>query len=393
MKFTNVFSIVVLLTLMPLKSHAMDVSPPLMRQLLLCGQHLKNLTKCAVMMTSAFLSPEPTRRPLTNPTTSILAQLQTPFNKPLQAVAVNPIQDEFVLAGSNLLSFVNVYEPNRPEVLELPGEAYETIFYLRYNPQADSLLIESCLDRFCDSEQMAILNLATKTIQNTYSNVSIYNAFAFTADGTQVVMRNTEGNSPTVFTDIVWNPSTNEATSFPDPGGAGIVYFKGLNGQNTFVMNGVDDTLVWKLASPTKKTSVDIGPGNFTIFGKDETQLLYYDVRFFTTNLPGIIYLKNEETTTAVEFSDTEVPVAIAYCPKIKKFPLASGSYAFDNAHLIYMFDPETNKAEQWFTILNTNRYNFPTFSPDGCKFFVIAGQDPNNVEFSFMNFAQQEGL
>ena len=220
---------------MPLKSHAMDVSPPLMRQLLLCGQHLKNLTKCAVMMTSAFLSPEPTRRPLTNPTTSILAQLQTPFNKPLQAVAVNPIQDEFVLAGSNLLSFVNVYEPNRPEVLELPGEAYETIFYLRYNPQADSLLIESCLDRFCDSEQMAILNLATKTIQNTYSNVSIYNAFAFTADGTQVVMRNTEGNSPTVFTDIVWDPSTNKATSFPDPGGAGIVYFKGLNGQNTFV--------------------------------------------------------------------------------------------------------------------------------------------------------------
>jgi hypothetical protein len=370
----------------------MDASPSFMRQLFSCGQHIKTLTKCA-LITSALISPDNVRRPLTNPTTSILPQLQTPFNVPLQAVAVNPLQDEFVLAGSNVLSFVNVYEPNRPEVLELPGEAYERIAYIRYNPQADSLLIESCLDRFCTNEQMSLLDLTTKTIQSTYSNVSVYNAFAFTADGSQVVMRSTRGNSPTIFTDIVWDPSTNEATALPDPGANGIVYFEGLNGQNTFLMNGADDTLVWKLESPSKKTAVDIGPGNFTIFGKDENQLLYYDVRLFTTNLPGIIYLKNGQTTTAVEFSDTEVPVATAYCPKIKKFPLASGSYVFDNAHLIYMFDPETNKAEQWFTILNTNRYNFPTFGPDGCKFFVVAGQDPNNVEFSFMDFAQQEGL
>jgi len=317
-----------------------------------------------------------------NPTTSLPNLIQTAFNQSLNAVAINPFKSEVVLAGENILSFVDINAPNQPEIFNMGNIKISSP--LLYNPQGSLLLIVECLDLDCFMNDLNILNISTKTIQSRCKNVSVANNILFNADGTKVVMRNVIGNNPPIVTDIIWDIYTNQQTIVSDPKANGIMYISGGR-FNTFIMNSPDNTVIWDLNNPDQKIKLDIAPGNQTVFGNNRTQLAFSS----NMKLDPIMYVRNGRQTTSISFNDGIVST-IAYCPKIKKFPFTIDKTSWSNADSINILDPETCEIKTLYNISYNISYNFPTFSSDGCKLFVLIDQDSKNIQFSLINFNQK---
>ena len=410
MKNKSIFYIVTLITFPGISLAAGNdgltpSSPSFMQQ---CGQSLKKLTKFAVM-TSAILSPEISGRSFTEPSSTVPNIIQTPFNGNLTCVGVNPIKPEVALCGKNFISFVNPNGPDEPDILKLDGEDYSGINYVEYNPQATQLLIYSCLNYPCNESLLSILDLSTKTIETSYkTNYQVVIPLLFDASGTKVVMRvfssdaepkrlehpskfedittttldlNSKNlirrihgrtyliSEPTMF-NVIWDVPANKTSAFKSDGG-GLLYLARFFKNNRFIMNGGKKITTWSLNDPSKTKRLNISSANNTIFGGNEEQFAYY-----CPAVPGIIYLQNDNDIRDAQFDPNQYATVDSYCPESKKFIFTTGEFMLaSNAYAIYSLDPETADLKKLYNVSTSlSSYNFPTFSPDGCKFFCRYG-------------------
>jgi hypothetical protein len=351
-----------------------------------CGQSLKKLTKFA-FMTSALLSPEAAGRSFTEPSSTMPDIIQTPFNGNLSCVGINPINPEVALGGKNFISFVNINAPDEPDVLEFEGEDYKSINYLAYNPQATLLAIESCV-KSCDTSHISILNLTTKTIQNRFKTpTSIVFPLLFNVEGTELIMRSNLFKQ-NILNYIIWNIYTNKTTTVHHAGANGLVYITRLFNKNLFIMNGVKNIVTWSLDNPGKRTMLGISSANNTIFGGNEKQFNYY-----CPVVGGIIYLQNDKNITGVQFSNNQYESVSgnSYCPEIDQFIFTSGDFMATTADAAYVLDPHTANFKQLYNLSTAS--NLPQLSSDGCKLFTLKDTTQKSVEFSLIDFAQEEGL
>ena len=380
MKSLNFFHRFILITLIALPSIASgndelrQSCPSFMQQ---CGQSLKKLAKFAVVA-SALLSPEVAGRSFTTSsnTLPLPTLLQTPIPQDqggFATVALNPIKPEIAFGGPNKIWLVDVNNPDQQTFLDI-GKCNDGIGAIEYNDEATKLAY-STLSSLCvwDFNAQKITNVLQQSVD----------AHRFNVNGTQLVVRTSDDI-------VIWDLPTNKQTIADVNGtiGNNVANLKRLFNKDIFAHNNEEETVIWSLDNPSNATTVNIAPGNTTIFGYNEEQLTYYKTSLLWGGGDSIQFLNNGKTISIPVATSTGFLTQVAYCPETENyFYTVSNNMVTDIS--INMINRKTAAIKKLYNLINNTQasYGSSFFSQNGDKIFVVAGSNNNKImQFAYID-------